>query len=122
VHARPTPPNGVAGRGVVDLPTREGERYAQPDADAQCSVRAVAVMRGLGDGVPRVLMTVRVSRDSGRTWEQESEVREGDPVAILSDPGRYPLCECLRCVGQRSVSARSLASGVLGSGRVHRTS
>lgn len=66
------------------------------------------MIRGSGDREPRVLLTVRVSRDSGRTWERTSEVREGDSVVVLSDPGRYPPCECPRCVGRRSVSARSL--------------
>ncbi|MFE5534312.1 hypothetical protein [Streptomyces sp. NPDC056492] len=72
-----------------------------------------AVIRGLGDEEPRVLMTLRVSRDSGQTWEQESAVREGDPVAILSDPGRYPLCECARCAGPQAVSARALRPAVV---------
>lgn len=71
------------------------------------------LLRGLGDEEPRALMTMRVSRDSGRTWEREAVVREGDPVAILYDPGRYPPCECARCAGQRPVSARSLRPAVV---------
>lgn len=56
----------------------------------------------------RVLMTVRVSRDAGRTWEQESVVREGDPVVVLASPERFPPCDCTRCLGHRTVRARSL--------------
>ncbi|CAM5261597.1 hypothetical protein GCM10010329_04430 [Streptomyces spiroverticillatus] len=47
---------------------------------------------------PRTLMTLRVSRDSGRTWSAEEVVREGDPVAILENPVRFPACGCVRCV------------------------
>ncbi|GAA3304233.1 hypothetical protein GCM10020295_54840 [Streptomyces cinereospinus] len=56
----------------------------------------------------RVLMSLRVSRDSGRTWEQSTRVREGDPFVILSDPGRYPPCACARCTGHDALSATSL--------------
>lgn len=56
----------------------------------------------------RVLMSLRVSRDSGRTWKQSTRVREGDSFVILSDPGRYPPCGCARCTGRDSLSATSL--------------
>ncbi|GHI90375.1 hypothetical protein Sxan_77390 [Streptomyces xanthophaeus] len=56
---------------------------------------------------PRVLMSIRVSRDSGRTWSPRSRVLEGDPFDILSNPGRYPPCECPRCGGTSS-SVRAL--------------
>ncbi|MFF9397259.1 MULTISPECIES: hypothetical protein [unclassified Streptomyces] len=56
----------------------------------------------------RVLMTLRVSRDSGRTWQQSTRVQEGDPFVILSNPGRYPPCGCARCTGHDSLSASSL--------------
>ncbi|WKU48398.1 hypothetical protein Q3V23_32420 [Streptomyces sp. VNUA116] len=58
------------------------------------------------------LMTLRVSRDSGRTYEPTRAVRTGDPVVILENPVRYPPCECPRCAPERqasrSISARSL--------------
>ena len=57
----------------------------------------------------RPLMTFRISRDSGKTWEQSSIVREGEPVVLMNEPTRYPECECARCVGRRTVSARSLS-------------
>lgn len=57
----------------------------------------------------RPLMTLRISRDSGKTWEQSSIVREGEPVMLMNEPMRYPDCECPRCVGRRTVPARSLA-------------
>lgn len=66
------------------------------------------LVRGFGGEESRSLMTMRVSRDNGRTWDQETVVREGDPVVLLYDPGRYPPCECARCAGRRTVSARSL--------------
>lgn len=56
---------------------------------------------------PRLLMTLRVSRDAGRTWSQTTRVQSGDPYVILSDPGRYPPCECPRCLGSSPVSARA---------------
>ncbi|MFG2113908.1 hypothetical protein ACGFRB_14965 [Streptomyces sp. NPDC048718] len=56
----------------------------------------------------RVLMTLRVSRDSGRTWERGTSVKEGDPVVILSNPVLYPPCGCARHSGHGSLSAGAL--------------
>lgn len=42
-----------------------------------------------------VAMTLRVSRDSGRTWGPLREYREIDPPAD-ENPGRYPPCQCPR--------------------------
>lgn len=56
----------------------------------------------------RVLMNVRVSRDSGRTWEQGTRVKEGDPVQILSNPVLYPPCGCARHTGSGPLSASAL--------------
>lgn len=53
-------------------------------------------------------MTLRISRDSGKTWEQSSIVREGEPVVLMNEPMRYPACECPQCVIRRRVPARSL--------------
>lgn len=67
-------------------------------------------MRSSGsDTEQRVLMSLRVSRDSGKTWEQSSVVREGEPVLLLDEPLRYPPCECARCVARKTLSARSLS-------------
>ncbi|QES58986.1 hypothetical protein DEJ51_15990 [Streptomyces venezuelae] len=52
-------------------------------------------------------MSLRVSRDSGRTWSPSTRVLQGDPFDILSNPSSYPPCECPRCGGQ-PVSARAL--------------
>lgn len=60
----------------------------------------------------RVLMTLRVSRDSGRSWSQTTSVREGDPFVILSNPGRYPPCQCPRCVGWSEASAGAVGPAV----------
>lgn len=58
------------------------------------------------------LMTLRVSRDSGRTYGGIRAVRVGDPVVILENPVLFPPCECPRCAPERqavrAVSARSL--------------
>ncbi len=54
----------------------------------------------------RVLMTLRVSRDSGRTWGRTITVHEGDPVVLMGSP-QYPLCECRRCTGRHTAPARS---------------
>ncbi len=56
----------------------------------------------------RVRMTLRVSRDSGRSWSGTTRVRDGDPMVILSSPGRFPPCECPRCAGLSAPPARTL--------------
>lgn len=45
----------------------------------------------------RVLMTLRVSRDSGRTWGRTTEVQEAEHPVFLDNPGRFPPCACPRC-------------------------
>lgn len=59
------------------------------------------------DAGQRVLMTLRVSRDSGRTWGRTIAVREGDPVRFLVSP-QYPMCECRRCADSPAESVHSL--------------
>ncbi|TXC95346.1 hypothetical protein [Streptomyces sp. ISID311] len=44
-----------------------------------------------------VLMTLRVSRDSGRTWGPVTKVREDEGPVILDNPGGFPPCTCPRC-------------------------
>ncbi len=61
---------------------------------------------GLDTG-QRVRMTLRVSRDSGRTWGRTIAVREGDPVRFSAGP-QYPMCECRRCADRSAVPVRSL--------------
>ncbi len=63
-------------------------------------------------GEPRALMTLRVSRDSGRTWSPATVVREGDPVVILENPVRYPDCLCARCLAERTCPARAMRPAV----------
>lgn len=46
---------------------------------------------------PRVLLRLRVSRDSGRTWGEATEVREDENLPLLDNPGALPPCACLRC-------------------------
>ncbi len=57
--------------------------------------------RAQGLGVEqRVLMTLRVSRDSGRTWGPVTEVQEGETPAALDNSGSFPPCICPQCTGR----------------------
>lgn len=52
---------------------------------------------------PRTVMTLRVSRDSGRTWTDKTQVSSaGRPAAIANasiwPPRRWPPCSCPRCL------------------------
>lgn len=47
--------------------------------------------------VAEVRMTLRVSRDSGRTWGSLTEVRVGDNPVLPDNPGGFPPCACTRC-------------------------
>lgn len=62
---------------------------------------AHARTQGLG-GDQRVLMTLRVSRDSGRTWGQVKEVLEDEDRVILDSPCLFPACTCPRCTDRFS--------------------
>lgn len=62
-------------------------------------------MRGPGGEESRARMTLRVSRDSGRTWSVRCEVRDISPLTILANPVRFPPCECARCLGPGSARA-----------------
>lgn len=44
----------------------------------------------------RPLMTMRISRDSGRTWEPEQAVSASDDLEPLMTSA-WPPCECARC-------------------------
>lgn len=48
----------------------------------------------------RILMTLRVSRDSGRTWGRVTEVREVEEPVFLDNPGLFPACMCPRCTNR----------------------
>lgn len=50
----------------------------------------------------RPLMTIRVSRDSGQTWEPERAIFNTDGLAPLVTM-EWPPCKCARCA-QRQVS------------------
>ncbi|GES32280.1 hypothetical protein San01_47670 [Streptomyces angustmyceticus] len=64
----------------------------EPDDDAR--------IPGLGTE-QRVLMTLRISHDSGRTWGPVREVREEEHPATFDNPGRFPPCMCRRCTGHK---------------------
>lgn len=53
-------------------------------------------VRGRVPGKP-VRMTLRVSRDSGRTRGRVTEVREDEHRVLLVNPGGFPPCACPRC-------------------------
>lgn len=53
------------------------------------------------DGERRVLMTLRVSRDSGRTWGPRTVILDDQGQGSLpSEPMRFPPCRCPRCLNR----------------------
>ncbi|QDD62466.1 hypothetical protein FE156_23250 [Streptomyces albidoflavus] len=59
----------------------------------------------------RTAMTLKVSRDSGRTWGPVTvvQVEADDPVPVVT--GKFPPCTCSRC----TVHAEPKATPVRGS-------
>jgi hypothetical protein len=53
----------------------------------------------------RPLMTMRVSRDSGRSWEPERSVFGGDYLIPLAT-SEWPPCKCPRCTERSERSDR----------------
>ncbi|WP_406459650.1 hypothetical protein OH768_33180 [Streptomyces sp. NBC_01622] len=53
----------------------------------------------------RPLMTLRVSRDSGRSWELARAVFGADDLAPLVT-SEWPPCQCLRCAARAKRSDR----------------
>lgn len=53
----------------------------------------------------RVAMTLRVSRDSGRTWGLRTEVRIGTGPVVPVSLCAFPPCACPRCTGRERNSA-----------------
>jgi hypothetical protein len=43
------------------------------------------------------LLTMRVSRESGKTWQRKREVRSNEKLAPLP-VGAWPMCECPQCL------------------------
>lgn len=79
--------------------TTRGEPLArEPDGNTR--------MQRLG-AEQRVLMTLRVSRDSGRTWGQVTEVWEDKNPVIPDNPVGFPPCTCPRCTDHSPHSAAS---------------
>lgn len=54
-------------------------------------------------------MTLRVSRDSGRTWGPTTVVQAPDAPA-LPDLGGYPPCGCPRCTERHSLASSRAVS------------
>ncbi|MFJ4584399.1 hypothetical protein [Streptomyces echinatus] len=50
-------------------------------------------------------MTIRVSRDSGKTWGPETVVRATEDLPPLIT-GEWPPCQCRRCDGRGRNSGR----------------
>ncbi len=48
----------------------------------------------------RVVMTLRVSRDSGRTWGPRRDVRAGNDRGVPVGSWMFPPCTCPRCAGR----------------------
>jgi hypothetical protein len=49
------------------------------------------------DGLIGAYLTLRVSRDSGRTWGPTVRYEPSREVAPIDLPGRFPPCACPRC-------------------------
>lgn len=47
-------------------------------------------------------ITLRVSRDGGRTWGPTTVYRPSRESAPLESAGRFPPCACPRCRGPRT--------------------
>lgn len=62
---------------------------------------------GLGEE-QRVIMTLRVSRDSGRTWGPRTEVSLAKGPVVPISPFRFPPCACPPCARQQRDSTRPL--------------
>lgn len=78
------------------MTTRDEALAHEPDGNA----------RTQGTGTEqRVLITLRVSRDSGRTWGRVTEVREDEYPVILGNPIGLPPCTCPRCTDHSPRSA-----------------
>lgn len=80
------------------MTTRDEALAREPDDNART--------QGLG-AEQRVLMTLRVSRDSGRTWGQMTEVQEDENPVTLDNPGHFPPCTCPRCTDHSPCSGAS---------------
>lgn len=64
----------------------------------------------MANGQDDVRMTLRVSRDSGRTWGPLTEVRVGEGLMVPDNPGRFPPCACRRCGEQNSPGSLRMVS------------
>jgi hypothetical protein len=54
----------------------------------------------------RPLMTMRISRDSGRSWEPERAVFDGDVDLAPLATSEWPPCRCPRCAARAKRSDR----------------
>ncbi|MGW4227459.1 hypothetical protein ACWEG1_28825 [Streptomyces bauhiniae] len=63
----------------------------------------MAMLLTMANGLDDVRMTLRVSRDSGRTWGPRTEVRVGKDPVPPDNPGRFPPCACRRCTARDAV-------------------
>nr|WP_244189324.1 hypothetical protein [Streptomyces incarnatus] len=59
-------------------------------------------MQEQDDGYVGVFLTLRVSRDGGRTWGPRVTYRPPKNAAPLDLSGRFPPCACPRCRERKS--------------------
>ena len=52
------------------------------------------------EGLVGAYITLRVSRDGGRTWGQRVTYQPSRKDAPIESAGRFPPCECPRCGGR----------------------
>ncbi|MFC8285142.1 hypothetical protein [Streptomyces cyaneofuscatus] len=60
--------------------------------------------------VADVRMTLRVSRDSGRTWGPLTEVRVGEDPVLPDNRGGFPPCTCGRCAERNAADSLRMMS------------
>ncbi|ARH91747.1 hypothetical protein STRMOE7_17175 [Streptomyces sp. MOE7] len=63
------------------------------------------MLLAMTNGQDEVRMTLRVSRDSGRTWGPLTEARVGDSPVLPNGPGGLPPCTCRRCAERNAVDS-----------------
>ncbi|GEB61896.1 hypothetical protein GCM10017674_72800 [Streptomyces gardneri] len=68
------------------------------------------MLLAMANGQNDVRMTLRVSRDSGRTWGPLIEVRVGNDPVLPDNPVGFPWCACRRCADRNSAGSLSLVS------------
>lgn len=68
------------------------------------------MLLAMANGQDDVRMTLRVSRDSGRTWGPLTEVHVPEGPVVPDNPGGFPPCVCPRCTERNSFGSLRMVS------------